>query len=72
MTGGGELREPAMSCLSNLMMGAFISTSKPNFSSMLEEIAEKGLSFVRDFKNINNFEYKLEIKQKLELRYYQQ
>ena len=71
MTGGGDLREPAMGCLSNLFMGAFISTKKLEFSEKLEQIAEKGLLFVRDFKNINNFEYNLVIQQKLELRSYQ-
>ena len=71
MTGGGDLRETAMNCLSNLLMGAFISVVKPSFSPRLESIAQKGVAFVRDFKNINNFEYKIEVKQKVELRSYQ-
>lgn len=54
-----DLREIAIRCLSNVLMGAFISTRKLEFSEKLQKRADKGNTFVRDFKNTKNFEYEV-------------
>lgn len=66
-----ELREVSMRCLPNLLMGAFISTKTLSYEGRLLKKAEKGTIFVRDFKNIKNFEYELLVKGSMELRSYQ-
>lgn len=49
------MRETAIQCLSNVLMGAFVSTVSLPFSARLTKKANKGNMFVRDFKNIKNF-----------------
>lgn len=64
-------RELSMRCLPNLLMGAFVSTRSLPFVGRLAREAEEGNTFVRDFKNIKNFEYDIVVKGNLELRSYQ-
>jgi hypothetical protein len=45
----------AMICLSNIVVGIYMNTRNIVFSSKLENIAEEGRDFVKNFRDASNF-----------------
>ena len=48
----------AMICLSNIVVGVYMNNKLIVFGEDLQNIAEEGIEFVKNFRDASNFQYK--------------
>lgn len=67
------VQDLAMNSLSNLIVGVYTNNRKLTFSKYLEDLAEEGIQFIKNFKDTSKFNYEIEVKlnEDIHLRHYQ-